>query len=191
MCFRYEKGKIMEPATIIAGLELAEKLKAPIADILSPTAELQKKYRWMVINIQNRSQFNMNVDTILLHNGSMFWDAPTTVEAFSSGSFSVSNKEGTILVGASGAVRFILETGGKRGLPVAVGFSAPAVGSARASVHLNAGPQTAYDNLFTEENKKETIVDGIANDGNPKQTALTFQTIPGQITSFTITQRDV
>ncbi|WP_170163571.1 hypothetical protein [Eilatimonas milleporae] len=32
----------MEPATIIAGLELAEKLKAPIADIFSPTAELQK-----------------------------------------------------------------------------------------------------------------------------------------------------
>jgi hypothetical protein len=184
-------------AAVIAGIKTAGELASAIKDVtgIIPNApsELTQKHRWMTVTIFNQTQFRLVFKKSWYDTGGP-WQAPTDVPKFSSVTFSVCNKDNSILTGVTGGVTFTLqmplEGGGYQDLDIGVGFARPEVGTVKCSAIYTDDPEKAY-NAVNSGTTSHTSNKFSGDDVHGKEVTINFLTVasPGREASVTITQQ--
>ena len=170
-----------ELAPILEAAQLLESIMGMGAAVLPPmTSHLQGKSRSMTVTVFNQTQYVLSYEADYFDSG-RFDQSPTNVNPFSSFTFSVCDKDGSVMCGATGGVMFKLQAP-KDPANISIGFCAPYLGPYKISALFGNNAEVAY-NKAEEGTFKET------SGTHWPQFSIDIVSASGQKASITITQR--
>jgi hypothetical protein len=183
-------------AAIETGAELVKNIQTMLSIIPKAADELTDKHRWMTLTVRNETQFPIIYTGGHYWGSGRFWDTPEDVKPFSSETFSVCSKDGSIATGATGGVRYQLrmpmEEGGYQNLDVAIGFARPELGARKCSAIYSSDPEAAY-NAASSDGSAHTSREFTGTNANGDEVTINFRTVatPGEGSTVKITEQIV
>jgi hypothetical protein len=178
-----------ELKALLTIVELALAIKDMSNEIPAPSADLKDKDRWMTVTIFNQTQFNIIWTGGDYFSSGRFWKAPTNVGPFDSMTFSVCDKNASLLTGCSGGAAFSIQLSNGSTVPFAVGFTNPQIGAIKASVVQPGSAEAGYDEASSSSMSTSTaLLQGMDDKGNTINMFFKMASSPGQEAAITITQ---
>ncbi|KAI0373241.1 hypothetical protein BV20DRAFT_1050152 [Pilatotrama ljubarskyi] len=171
---------IIQNVSVLA-LEIGKQTGVLVAQSAPPPPPgIKDKYRWLQGTIKNETQFQIQLIDSYFDSG-RYWTAPTDIAPFTQMTFSCCNSDGSFLTGVAGGTAFRIIMNESVHYDFAIGWTAPSLGSLKASIVPGSRGVYGYESASPEGGSFMTddVYEGKDADGNPAQFKIHFSAAAG------------